>query len=61
MIVSQLIEELKKYPQDMPVATYYDIDWKSKDDQNSINIEICTWVHSNYPYNMPDFEYVSLQ
>ena len=61
MTVSQLIEELKKYPQDMPVATYYDIDWKSKDEPNSINIEICTCVNSNYPYDIPDFEFVSLQ
>ena len=31
MTVQQLIDELQKYPKDMPVAIYNDINWGNKD------------------------------
>ena len=51
MTVAELIEELKEYPQDMPVATPYagaDIE----------KIEIQTWIYTNYPYDLPNKDYV---
>ena len=46
MIVKELINKLKEFPQDMKVQTdgFIDID----------DVKIHTWVHSNYPYNEPD-------
>ena len=61
MTVKQLIEELQKYPPDMPVATVYDINPEDIKDPHWIKLKICTWVHSNYPYNKPDFEYLNLE
>ena len=61
MTVKQLIEELQKYPQDMPVATMYDINPEDIKDPYWIKLKICTWAHGNYPYNKPDFEYLNLE
>lgn len=61
MTVAQLIEKLKELPQDDYVATYNDIGWDSKDDPNQININKYVWVHNNYPYDKPDFEYWNLE
>lgn len=58
MTVSELIEELKKYPQDMPVGVYGNFLYPSGD---KIDVSICTWVHSNYPYNLPDTDYVNIE
>lgn len=60
MTVKQLIEELKKMPEDYPVALMDDIGWAQKDDPNDIKLKICVWQQSNYPYDKPDFEYVNL-
>ena len=61
MTVKQLINELKKFPQDLPVATWGDIDWKSKEDPHYIKVTQKTWTHSNYPYDKDDFDFVSLE
>jgi len=48
--VSELIDILKEFPQDMPIVT---------DGYNGIdNIDIHTWVDSNYPYNLPNTHFV---
>ena len=53
MIVKELINKLKEFPQDMKVQTdgFIDID----------DIRIHTWVHSNYPYNEPDEDRVIIE
>ena len=61
MTVQQLIEKLKELPPNAYIATYNDIDWWDKDDPEQIKIKKCIWVHSNYPYNKPDFEYYNLE
>lgn len=61
MTVGQLIEKLKEYPEDMPVATFSDIGWDSRNDPDWIKISIGTWVHGNYPYDRPDFQFVNLE
>lgn len=38
MTVGELIEELKKYPEDMPIACYGDIPW-DRPDFEYINLE----------------------
>lgn len=59
MTVGELIEELKKYPQDMPVACCGDIYYPPKNYKIDISQRI--WVDSNYPWNRPDFEYINLE
>ena len=54
MSVAELIEELKEYPQNMPIAI-------DGDPFMQIKITQRTWVDSNYPYDRPDFEYVNLE
>lgn len=46
MTVAELINKLKEFPQDMKVQTdgFIDID----------DVEIHTWEHTNYPYNLPN-------
>ena len=58
MTVGQLIEELKKSPQDMPVGI--DMNFQYPDGE-PIDVSIHTWVHSNYPYNLPDTDYVNIE
>lgn len=53
MTVTKLIEILKGFPQDMIVCTDGDL-WGDPE------ITIKTWIHSNYPYNLPNKEYVSI-
>lgn len=60
MTVKQLKETLDKFPDDMPVATHFDIDWVTKDDPNWILVKKETWTQQNYPYDKEDFEYVNL-
>lgn len=60
MTVGQLIEKLKEYPKDMPVAVFGDINYKSKDDENDIQVTKRIWEHTNYPYDQESFEYVDL-
>ena len=60
MIVQQLIKELQKWPEDMPIAIMCDINPSDIKDPNSIEVSKYTWVDSNYPYNRPDFDYINL-
>lgn len=57
MTVAELIERLKNYPQDMSVGIDGDFEYP---DGREIEISIHTWVHSNYPYDLPDTEYVNI-
>lgn len=52
--VKDLINELKKYPEDMIVAADYDI-------FSDIELEVKIWTHTNYPYDKPDVEFLNLQ
>lgn len=61
MTVKQLIEKLKEFPENMPVATINYINPEDIDDPEWIRVSMATWVHSNYPYNKPDFDYVNLE
>lgn len=60
MTVKQLKQALDKFPDDMPVATFNDIDWTTKDDPYWITVQKSTWTNQNYPYDKDDFEYVNL-
>jgi len=60
MTVKQLIEKLSQFPPDMPVATWNDINPNSREDPDFIKVEKAVWVHGNFPYDKPDFEYVNL-
>ena len=61
MTVKQLIEKLQELPPDDYIASYDDITWTSKDNPGDIKIVKHTWIHSNYPYDKPDFEYWNLE
>ena len=61
MTVKQLIEKLQELPPDAYIASYDDINWLSKDDPNDIKIVKHTWIHANYPYDKPDFDYYNLE
>ena len=61
MKVKELINKLLEFPQDMPAATFYDINPEDIDDPNWIKVKICTWEHQNYPYNKSSFDYVNLE
>lgn len=61
MTVQQLIEELQKWPQDMPIAVYDDINWISKNIPDVIQVQNRVWVDNNYPYDKPDFLYINLE
>lgn len=54
VMVKDLISELNKFPQDMPVS----IDYAGVEIEE---IKVETWVHSNYPYNLPDKDYVVIK
>lgn len=51
--VKDLINILKEYPQDMPVAVW-------SDPHDEIEVEIKKWTHNNYPYDKPDIDYVAI-
>ena len=61
MTVQQLINELQKYPKDMPIAVYDNIDWIYKDKPDIIQVQKRIWIHNNYPYDKPDFLYINLE
>lgn len=61
MTVKQLIEKLEEFPEDMPVATFHDINPEDIDDPDWITVNVYTWEHQNYPYNKPNFDYVNLE
>ena len=60
MTVAQLINKLQQFDPDLPVTIMDDIGWGSKNNPDDIKVSIHTWVHSNYPYDKPDFDYVNL-
>ena len=60
MTVKELIDELSKYPQDMPVAVDGDI-YYPPEEYRKIEVSQRTWVDSNYPWDRPDFEYINLE
>lgn len=51
--VKDLINILKEFPQDMPVAVW-------SDPHDEIEVEIKKWTHNNYPYDKPDIDYVAI-
>ena len=61
MTVGELIEELKKWPVDMPVAAWGDIMCPPESEYNKLKVEKRTWTHTNYPYNKPDFDYINIE
>ena len=60
MTVKQLIEKLREFPDDMPVATWGDFDPCDINDPEFIKVEKAVWIHSNYPYDKSDCEYLNL-
>lgn len=61
MTVGELIEELRKWPEDMPVGVWGDLQYPPEHPSNRLKVEKRTWVHTNYPYNLPDFDYVNIE
>ena len=61
MTVKQLIEKLKEFPEDMPVATWHEFSPSDADNPNFVDVKIVTWTHNNYPYDKPDCDYVNLE
>ena len=57
MTVEQLINELKKYPKDMPIAVYDNIDWNNKDIPDAIQVQKRVRVQDD----KPDFLYINLE
>ena len=51
--VQELIDILQKFPKDMGVV---DCGFNG-----IIGASIRTWVHSNYPWDMPDTDYVMIE
>ena len=61
MTVGELIEELRKWPEDMPVGVWGDLVYPPEHPSNLLKVEKRTWIHSNYPYDKPDFDYVNIE
>ena len=61
MTVKQLIDKLREFPQDMPVATVNIIAPGDIDDPDFIAVNVCTWKDYDYPYNKLSFDYVNLE
>ena len=59
MTVGELIQELQKYDENLPVAIDGDIYYPPKTYKIEISQRI--WVDSNYPWNRPNFEYINLE
>ena len=51
LTVNDLINKLKEFPEDMPISI-------NMAGETIEDVAIQTWVHSNYPYNKPDKDYV---
>ena len=45
MKVKELIDKFLEFPQDMPVATFHEINPEDIDDPDWIKVNICTWEH----------------
>jgi len=61
MTVGELIEKLKQFPLDMPVACDGNIYYPPDSGYYDIEVSQRTWVDSNYPWNRPDFEYINIE
>jgi hypothetical protein len=61
MTVGELIEELKKWPEDMPVAVFDTIIYPPEHNYNKLTLVKKTWVDSNYPFDQPDFDYINIE
>lgn len=61
MTIGELIKELKKYPQDMPVACCGDIYYPPEAENNRVYVSERLWVDNNYPWDRPDFKYINLE
>lgn len=61
MTVGELIKELEKYPEDMPVTVDMNIMYPPEAGYNKLEVSQRTWVDSNYPWNRPDFEYINIE
>ena len=53
LTVGELIELLQKFPKDMGVVDYTH--------SGIVSARIYTWTHNNYPWNLPDTDYVMLE
>ena len=53
MTVAELIAELQKFPMDMGVILDKSFGVHS--------VSKCTISHTNYPYNLPDCDYVNIE
>ena len=60
MTVKQLVEKLKQFPEDMPVAVMDDIYYGAIKDPEFITVEKHTWEDQNPPFLQPNFDYVNL-
>ena len=58
MTVGELIEELQKYDEKLPVAIDGNVYFHP---QMQITVSVKTFVDSNYPWNRPDFDYLNLE
>ena len=61
MTVGELIEKLKQFPLDMPVACDGNIYYPPDNGYYAIEVSQWTLVDNNYPYNRPDFEYINIE
>ena len=57
MTNKKLQEILKQYPDDMLVGTYC----TDNPDSETVDVSIRTWIHTNYPYDKPDYEYIYIE
>lgn len=62
MTVKELIEELKKYPEDMIVAGSYECGRykNTKEIWSTVELSICHWEPTNYPYDREEFDYLNI-
>ena len=61
MTVGELIEKLKQFSLDMPVACDGNIYYPPDSGYYDIEVSRRTWYDSNYPWNRPEFEYINLE
>ena len=61
MTIKELIEELEKWPLDMPVAIDYNIYYPPESKYNKLTVSKRTYIDSNYPYDNPDFDYINIE
>lgn len=62
MTVKELINELKKYPDDMIVGvSEVHRDRKTNKPVSDIDLQIAHWEHTNYPYDLEDFDYLRIE